>query len=210
MRGHLDALTPGGFAEGWAFDPDAPATPLVVRLLDPAGAEVARGLAAHHRADLAGIGYRFGWCAFRLRLSMPAELLRDVPLTLLESNTGVILHAAARPAWQDRAALDSCTTVEAALAQDPTTLRNIRQLSGWGPGFAAFIERHGAQAFVRAAHLYVLGRPPESQRLALEERLLTSGAVTPFGLLSLLADVEEVRSGARRLASPIAPGFPFA
>jgi len=210
IRGHLDALTPGGFAEGWAFDAEDRDRILTVRLTGPEEEELGRGQARLFRADLARVGYRHGWCGFRLRLGRPAEALRGQMLALSDAATGAPIHQTGKAAWAARPQLDSCATIEAVVAQDPTVLRSVEQLSGCADLLAGFLARHGAGEFVRAAHAYVLSRSPDAQTLASHERLLSRGAITPFGLLLLLADSEDYRQASRMLAAPTEPGFAFA
>jgi hypothetical protein len=210
IRGHIDALTSGGFAEGWAFDGAAPDRILTVRLLAPEEEELALGPAHLYRADLAEVRYRHGWCAFRLRLSRDPATLRGQRLSLREAESGKELHASADLPLRERPALDACASVEALIAQDPTVLRNLQHLSGCGDLLAGFVARHGTAEFVRTAHAYVLARSADAAQQARHERLLRSGAVTPFGLLLLLAETEEFRAQPRLLASPADPGFVFA
>jgi hypothetical protein len=73
IRGHLDAVTSGGFAEGWAFDSDSPQVVVTVALRAADGTELGRGLANLHRADMADLGFRFGWCAFGCGCRRPAR-----------------------------------------------------------------------------------------------------------------------------------------
>jgi hypothetical protein len=209
LRGHLDALTLNGFAEGWAFDEAAPGVGLGVRLHGPEGEVLAEGVANLHRGDLAEVGFRLGWCAFRLRLARPTAALAGARLVLRAAATGA--EIAATDAWRLRDAPDGpLASIEAIAAADPTTLRSVQQLSGCAPLFEAFIAAHGVPAFLRAAYGYVLGRPADPAGLASYERLLRIGAVTPFGLLLLLAESEEFRREPRLLATPAEPGFVFA
>lgn len=210
IRGHLDALTTGGVAEGWAFDDAAPDRVLTVRLLGPDGEELGLGFAGQYRGDLAEIRFRHGWCAFRLRLSRGEAELRGQRLRLVEAGSGQPIHEA--DAWGLREAAEDapCTTLEAVIAQDPTVVGWVEQLSGCGELLAGFVARHGVAEFVRAAYAYMLGRPADPTGQAAYERLLRQGALTPFGLLLLLADSGEFRSQPRLLASPAGPGFVFA
>jgi hypothetical protein len=208
LRGHLDAITTGGFAEGWALDRVAPAA-LTLRLLDATGEELGRGEANLHRKDLATLGHRHGWCAFRIRLSRPAEKLRGTRLVLQDVGTGLEVHAT--DAWRMREAKEApLATVEAITAEDPTVLRSIQQLAGYAPVLASFVERHGIPDFVRTACAYVLGRLPDNRALESYELLLANGAVTPFGLLAMLGESEELRATPRLIASPLHSGFLFA
>jgi len=208
-RAHLDAVTTGGFAEGWAFDRDNTAEPLLLRVLDAGGEEFGRGHANLHRTDLADGGLRHGWCAFRIRLTRTGDALRGTRLVLQDVATGTEVHASEN--WRVR---DSKETphgsIESVMAEDPTMLRSLRQLSGYAPVLAAFAERYGIPDFVRTACTFILGRLPEETVLQSYERLLANGAVTPFGLLAMLGESEELRAKPRLIPSPVHPGFPFA
>jgi hypothetical protein len=209
IRGHLDALTPAGFAEGWAYDDADADAVMTIAVQAPDGEEIARGFANLHRGDLAEIGFRYGWCAFRLRLSRPTGSLRGARLSLRDARDGAEIHAT--DAWRIRdAAEPGGDTMEAIVAQDPTVLRFVQQLSGCGDLFARFVARHGLTEFVRTAYGYVLGRSPDAAGLASYERMLRNGALTQFGLLLLLAESVEFREQPRMLASPADPGFVFA
>ena len=208
FRGHLDSLTQGGFAEGWAFDDARPDLALIVSIHREDGPELGRGFAWAFRKDLAEHGLRQGWCAFRLRLSEGAEALRGARLILRDCASGAQIHASST--WRVPDVVDApCATLPQVVAQDPTVLRSMAQLSGCGALFAGFVARHGTAAFVRAAHGYVLDRAPDHAALETHEGLLRMGAVTPFGLLMLLGETEEFRARARLLPSPSSPGFVF-
>lgn len=208
LRGHLDSLTPGGFADGWAFDESRPAHVLTVSLHRDDGAELGRGFAWAFRRDLADLGLRHGWCAFRLRLSEGPDTLRGTRLILREGTSGAPIHASGT--WHVPNVADTpCSTVEQIAAQDPTVLRSVQQLSGCGALFTDFVARRGTADFVRTAHGYVLGRSPDGASLALHEGLLHMGALTPFVLLVVLAKTAEFRAEPRLLPSPSDPGFVF-
>ncbi|WP_270938939.1 DUF4214 domain-containing protein [Falsiroseomonas oryzae] len=209
IRGHLDALTPGGFAEGWAYDTAAPDAILTVCIAAPDGAEIARGYANLHRGDLAEVGFRHGWCAFRLRLSRPTEALAGARLVLREAAGGAEIHAT--DAWRIRDTPEpDGTTVERIVAQDPTMLRSVQQLTGCAELMARHAAKHGVAEFVRTAYAYVLGRAADAAGQALYERMLRAGAVTPLGVVLLLAESAEFKEQPRLLASPATPGFVFA
>ena len=208
FRGHIDSLSLGNDAEGWACDDARPDLALIVSIHREDGAELGRGFAWAFRKDLAEHGLRHGWCAFRLRLSEGAEALRGTRLILRDSASGAQIHAS--DSWRVHDGMGTpCTTVPQVVAQDPTVLRGLHQLSGCGALFAAFIARHGVAAFVRATHGYLLDRAPDHATLETHEGLLRMGAVTPFGLLMLLADTEAFRAQPRLLPSPASPGFVF-
>jgi hypothetical protein len=208
LRGHLDSVTQGGFAEGWACDDARPDVALIVCIHREDGAELARGFAWAFRKDLAELGLRHGWCAFRLRLSEGAEALRGTRLILRDCASGAQIHASST--WRIHDGADAaCATLPQVAAQDPTVLRSLQQLSGCGALFAGFVARHGTADFVRAAHGYVLDLAPDHAALERHEELLRMGAVTPFGLLIMLANTEEFRARPRLLPSPSSPGFVF-
>ncbi|WP_203074101.1 hypothetical protein [Falsiroseomonas ponticola] len=206
---HLDAVTQHGVIEGWACDPDRPAATLAVAVLAEDGTEVAAGRAELFREDLMEAQLRYGWCAFRLRASLEPEALMAQTLRLVEAATGAVLHV--QPSLPFRRADDGdCETVAAVVAEDPTMLHSIDQLAGCGDLLAAFIARQGLSAFIRAAYGYVLGRPADPVGFASYEKLMRRGALTPFGLLAILADSGEFRSRPRLLPSPVQPAFVFA
>lgn len=206
--GHLDAVTSGGFAEGWAYDRENPAEALLVRVVGAGGEELATGRAETYRRDLAEIGFRQGWCAFRIRLPAGVEALSGTRLLLQDVVTGLDLHATST--WRLVEADDApLASIEAIAAADPTVLRSLLQLSGYAPLLAAFVERHGIPDFVRTACAYVLGRLPPEPVLDGYVQLLANGAVTPFGLLAVLGESEAWRSSPRLIPSPVHPGFLF-
>lgn len=208
FRGHLDSLTEAGIAEGWACDDARPDLALTVSIHRDDGAELGRGFAWAFRKDLAELGLRHGWCAFRLRLSEGAEALRGARLILRDCASGAQIHASST--WRVHNGVDApCATLPQVAAQDPTVLRSLQQLSGCGALFAGFVARHGTADFVRAAHGYVLDRAPDHAALERHDELLRMGAVTPFGLLMLLGETEEFRARPRLLPSPSSPGFVF-
>lgn len=209
IRGHLDALTALGFAEGWCFDDERPGHPLDVRVRSPGGEEVAAGHANLHRADLAKVGFGHGWCAFRLRLSIPVEEAVAVPLAL---HAGTGEEAVEPPRLLPiRAGADaSCNTIAKIVAADPTVTGDIGQLSAHGPVLAAFLARHGVERFIHTAYVYVLGRPADENGIGVYAPLLDLGALSPFGLLALLAASDEFRARPRFLAAPNTPAFVFA
>jgi hypothetical protein len=102
-----------------------------------------------------------------------------------------------------------CATVKEAVASDPTVLTSLNQLRGCQTLMGQFVTRRGVGEFVRAAYVYVLGRPVDAPALASYGRMLRTGAITPFGLLTVLADSDEFRSRPRLMASPNSPGFVF-
>jgi hypothetical protein len=206
LRGHIDSLTTADFVEGWAADDDRPA--LRVEVIASEDGKVAEGRAHLFRADLADARLGLGWCAFRLRVQPHANALRRQTLTLRDAETGAAIHA--RETCPIRDDLDlPCSSVAEAIASDPTVITALAQLRGCEQLLAGFVTRRGVGEFIRAAYVFVLGRPVDAPALSSYGRMLRTGAITPFGLLSVLADSEEFRSRPRQLASPNATGFVF-
>lgn len=209
IRGHLDALTAGGFVEGWAFDRDAPMRPVKVRVVDPEGEELGLGYAHLFRADLAHVNFGMGWCAFRLRLARPLTEIADLPLTLQAAETGEEVQAGRRLKLRDGAE-PMGNTLARVVAGDPRLVTSIEQLRGYGPVLQDFMSRRGITEFIRTAYLYVLSRPADEDGIRAYAPLLGIGALTPFGLLAVLAASEEFRSRPRQLTAPNTPAFVFA
>ncbi|SHI73264.1 hypothetical protein SAMN02745194_00971 [Roseomonas rosea] len=209
IRGHLDALTAAGFVEGWAFDTEAPGRPLKLRVLDPEGQELALGYAHLFRADLAHVNFGHGWCAFRLRLGRPVAEVAEIPVSLQSADTGDEIQAARILKLRDGAEPRG-DTLARVVAGDPRVATSIDQLRGYGPVLQDFMARRGITEFIRTAYLYVLGRPADEDGIRSYAPLLGIGALTPFGLLAVLAASEEFRSRPRSLTAPNTPGFVFA
>lgn len=208
IRGHLDALTPLGFVEGWCFDDEEPDRPLPVLVRGPAGDEIAAGHANLFRADLANVGFGHGWCAFRLRLLLPVEEAVGTPLELrvggsaqdIEPPQVLPIRTGAEPA---------CNTIAKVIAADPTVTGTIEQLRAYGPVLEDFMARRGTDDFIHTAYVYVLGRPVDADGLTIYGPLLEMGALSPYGLLALLAASEEFHARPRFLAAPNSPAFVF-
>jgi hypothetical protein len=208
IRGHLDALTRGGFVEGWAFDSDQPGRPLRIRVLGPGEAELALGHAHLYRRDLADVNFGHGWCAFRLRLALPVEEVAELPLSLHAAETDQeILAPRALPIRGGSE--PTCDTLAGVVTSDPRLVSSIEQLRGYGPVLQAFMERRGLPNFIRTAYIYVLGRPADEVGLRTYVPLLETGALTPFALLAVLAASDEFRSRPRQLVAPNTSGFAF-
>jgi hypothetical protein len=102
------------------------------------------------------------------------------------------------------------TQVDDIARTDPTLVDSIEKLRGCGSIFAALIERAGLEVFVRAAYVYVLGRPADPSGIVTYVRMLGSGELAPFDFLSALCDSDEFRAVPRVLIAPTEPGFIFA
>jgi hypothetical protein len=208
IRGHLDALTAGGFVEGWAFDQEQPTRPLKIRVAGPEGEELALGHAHLFRADLANVDFGHGWCAFRLRLTQPVERVAAMAVSLRAAETDQELHPPSLLKLRDGPEPQG-NTLARVVACDPRVVTSIEQLRGYGPVLQEFMERRGIPDFIRTAYLYVLGRPVDEHGIRSYAPLLNIGALTPFGLLALLAASDEFRSRPRLLTAPNTPAFAF-
>lgn len=207
-RGYLDAVTTSGHLEGWAVDDDQPCTPLHISVEQPDGMVLAEGYANRYRQDLCDAEVGIGWNAFRLRFEGPIESASRNTLVLRAHPSGEELHRV----WQlpiREIEERPLTTVEDVAAADPTIVTEIDSLVGCAILFNDYIRAHGRDAFVRAAYLFVLGRPADPEGLALYGRLIRQSAITPYALLRILADSDEFRGRNRSLSAPNTPGFPF-
>ena len=208
MRGHIDSLTSSGYVEGWAFNEDRPERPLKVSIADDAGQEVALGYAHRYRADLAEVNFAFGWCAFRLRLSRSVTALRRSRLILAAAETGAEIHAGED--WRVRDDVEApLSKIEEVMSPDPTILKSLSQLRGSEPLITRYIARRGVTEFLRTAYVYILSRPADAAGIAAYGKLIRSGEMTPFGLLTILLESEEFRARPRFLSPPNTPGFVF-
>jgi hypothetical protein len=207
LRGHIDALTSSGYAQGWAFDAKHPLAPLTLKILLN-GEEVGRGVTDRFREDLMACGYGAGWCAFRIRLSAPVGKLRNAALCLTDATSGTVLQTEHRPEFLTDSE-PALTNVEQIIACDPTSLDSLDKLGGCAPVFSAFLKARGVEDFVKSAYIYVLGRPADKGGLARYSRLLRDGALDPFALLRALANSDEFTARPRSLQAPTTAAFPF-
>ena len=205
--GYIDAVTSSRYVVGWAYDRARPTLALQVSVrID--GEEVAQGLANRYRSDLAEAGCGTGWCAFRLRVLGPVSRLRRRPVSLIELPGEAEIRRAEGVALLDENE-EPVTQLEQVTASDPTLVHTIAQLQGCEGLFGSYIGRAGVEHFVRAAYVYVLGRPADPSGLGTYGEKLRDGSMTPYGLLRTLYDSDEFRSAPRLLIAPNAPGFVF-
>ncbi len=208
LRGHLDAVSSAGYVEGWAYDTEAPCRPLTVTIVDDGNREIAWGVAHAHREDLVDAGCGTGWCAFRLRLVEWPVSRPWRALVLADRATQVaifrreLLPYVARPE-------KFIETIPELIAADPTLITSLQQLSGCEGLFGRFIKTHGIDAFVRAAYLYLLGRPADLSGLRSYGKHLRAKNVTPHGLLLAIANSDEYRARPRQHCAPNVAAFPF-
>ncbi len=208
MRGFLDSVTDTGYFEGWAFDPARPLYALRVGIKAD-GQWIAEGRAHRFRRDLMEAECGTGWCAFRLRQSDSARVVDKAVLTLVDVETGAVLHEnpyvaaiSDPPIWDD--------SVAALCARDPTLIQEVWQLRGCNRHFNQFISEKGTDCFVRTAYLYVLGRSANEQELAQYETQLRLATITPVGILEALSVCDKPQANRGSLAAPNARAFPFA
>ncbi len=209
LAGHIDTITSPGFVEGWAYDRSAPARPLTVSVLDPAGQEIAWGLAHRYREDLALAQIGTGWCAFQLRVAGPVSRLRKLALSLLDRASQTEIHRAG-PALFAEDSERLLSNVGDVTRADPTVIGAVEQLRGCTGLFERFIQQRGEDMFVRTAYVYVLGRSADTAGLELYGGLLRNAKLTPYNLLGTLYNSNEFRSRPRLLGAPNTPAFPFA
>jgi hypothetical protein len=207
LHGHFDAITSSGFAEGWAVDAEVPLRSLLVSIVSE-GEEVGAALANCYREGLAESGFGAGWCAFRARLSLHPKLAQQRRLALVESISGAVIHEPAMLRYYE----DSdpvITSVPELVASDPTVLGSLGRLAGCRPVFDSYIKRQGVEGFVRAAYVFVLGRPADAEGISTYARLIRHSMLEPLDVLLALSESDEFRSRPRMLGAPNTPAFPF-
>ena len=194
--------------EGWAYETDAPADPLVVAVTDDDGYEIASGLAHHYRQDLVEAQCGIGWCHFQLRTTGSVSRFRKMPLQLLARRTGDVILRVEQVPYAERLER-TLNSIEDVVLSDPSACTSIDQLSGCDEIFDQFIKTRGVDAFVRTAYVYVLGRIIDAEGLALYGRLIRQRLLTPHTMMRTLASSDEFRSKPRSLIAPTMGGFPF-
>lgn len=208
-RGYLDTVTSSGFVDGWAFDDGRPTQPLLVSIRVDDDEEVAAGFANRYRADLAAAGCGTGFCAFHLRINGAISRLRRMRSTLVIVPDAVTVFSAdGLPLNNENE--PTLRRIEDVTLHDPTSLRGIDELAGCAALFDQIIKTSGPGAFVRAAYVYVLGRPADPAGFTHYSRMLTRRELAPFDLLRVLYDSTEFRGAPRLLPTPTEPGFVFA
>jgi hypothetical protein len=207
LHGHIDTATSSGYVEGWAWDTDNPlrAVEIFVRSENE---EVAAGLANRYRHDLMQSGCGTGWCAFRLKLKRPVADLAAHPLTLHEAASGGQLFRLHTVNVTDDTE-EQLHTLDQVLESDPTRVYTIDALEGCASIMTSYLQSVGAEAFVRAAFIYMLARPAGPDAMADFLPRLRAQTLTPFELLKILYETEEFASGPRMIAAPPDPGFVF-
>jgi hypothetical protein len=207
LRGFLDAVTSSDHVLGWAYDTDQPLQPLRVCIVTDDGMEVAQGLAHEYREDLTRAGCAGGWCGFRLRATVSDSLpWQGLSLIDAHSRQSILRRARLPYITSEETPIRS---IDELVVSDPTIIGSLDQLSGLNEVFASFCDRFGAEAYVRAAYIYLLGRSADASGLKAYRRHLQAGNSTPYELLRAIADSEEYRSRPRRHCAPTAAGFPF-
>ena len=207
LHGHIDLLRSPGYIEGWAHESDDAVHPIVLSV-SAKGQVVAQGVANLYRVDLMEAGIGTGWCGFKLHASVGCDHLTGTPLSLraMPGDKEIFQATFANVEIDDSSAPQ---TIEEIVKSDPTTLRSIEQLRGCAFVFSKSIESGGIKAFVRAAYIYVLGRPADREGLLLYSHMIRNGDISPFGLLEVLSDSDEFRSRPHSLIAPTQPEFIF-
>ena len=208
FKGHLDAITASGFVEGWALNTSAPLQPLFISIIAENGTEIAKGPADRFRRDLSENALSPGWNGFRVRASVSLLHYREGGLSLCECISGSILHQPKSITLLEEHD-HSLTSIDDVISVDPTVLTDIEQLSGCEGVLNQFLHTKGVEDFIRAAYVYILGRPADREGIGLYGKLLRQAGLTPFNLLRTLADSDEFRSRPRQLIVPTMAGFPF-
>jgi hypothetical protein len=166
-------------------------------------------LANRFRWDLADVGCGIGWCAFRLRVDGAVSALRRGPVVVMDVAGKVeICRTSQLSVIEDSEIYPS--TVAEVTRTDPTVVLSVDQLRGCGALFDRYLALNGVEAFVRAAYVYIFGRPADSSGLATYVGLLASGELSAYALLNALRDSDEFRAMPRLLGAPTEPGFVFA
>ena len=207
LRGHLDSVTSLGYLEGWAFDEDNPMRAVDISVLKD-GNVIASGTAMLFRKDLSDAGIGLGWCAFRLKLSAPAESAESGIFQLLEHTSGISLLKTSKLPFSMDGELP-LASIGALVNSDPTIIQGIWQLRQCEGILMQFLRRHGVDAYIDAAYAYILGRAPDHGGHVQYARHLRQATLSPVGVLEALADTDEFRSTARQLAAPKSRAFPF-
>ncbi len=207
LKGCLDSVTSSGFAEGWAFDENRPLSSLKVSIVDD-GCCIAQALANRFRDDLADVGYGAGWCAFRARLSISPTVAYTRKLVLVDQASGQVIHQPRTLTFHED--IDPpIISVPELVDSDPTLVRSLQGFRACGHAFNAFIKHKGIEAFVRAAYVFMLARPGDTDGVLNYTRLIRQSMLDPMDLLLILAESDEYRSQPRLLGAPNTAAFPF-
>ena len=206
LRGYIDGATSAGAIEGWALDEQTPWRPLQVKIRCN-GEWIAAGLAHHRRDDVLAAQIGTGWCGFRLWSDRSADEIRRATLYLVAVSGVVISKSENTALLPDR--YRELESIEEVVAADPTVVRSVEQLRGCEAIFAHYIRNRGIDAFVRAAYVYMLGRPVDETGLRTYGHRLRQGTHRPFELLQILAASEEFVSRRPDLVAPTQSAFPF-
>lgn len=207
LFGQIEAVTTAGFVDGWAFDDTDELRPLNLAVFTDSG-EVARGQADRYRADLVMDGRGMGWCCFHLRLSVAYTGLAYAPLRLRVE--GAPDDIAVVEAVEIVEAVEHpLTSVAAVLADDPTLLQDINQLSGCERLFAEIVAKRGVAVFLNLSCNYLLDRPVQIAELIAYADGLRQGVLSPLDVLKDIHDGKAFQVSPRRLAAPTQTGFAF-
>ncbi len=206
LLGYIDGVTPTGVIEGWALDGRTSWRPAQVKIRCN-GEWIASGLAHHYREDVLAVAPGTGWCGFRLWSDRSADEIQHETLYLVADSGAVIAKS------KDTGLLPEIHrelgSIEDVVAADPTVARSVEHLRGCETLFTNFIRVRGIDAFIRAAYIYMLGRPVDETGMGIYGTRLRRGTHKPFELLQILAVSEEFLARRPKLVAPTQPSFPF-
>lgn len=208
LRGFIDNLTSSGLVEGWAYDESKPLEPLLVAIVGSKDNRIATGLANLFRQDLANAKCGYGWCYFRLFVDHDLTSILQDQMRLISVESGAVICEARAIDYSESQSY-VVDNLECIVENDPTILHSLEYLEYLEEIYANFIVTSGVEAFVRAAYLYILGRPCDDSGLHRYSRLVRQGRLSPYALLRTLADSLEFKAKPRGLMAPTQPGFPF-
>jgi hypothetical protein len=133
---------------------------------------------------------------------------RVLPLALTAQETGEVLQSPRSLGFlEDNDA--SISSVAALIEQDPTSLGPIERLGGCTETVACFVKQYGAEAFVQAAYVYILGHPGDKDGAAAYTNLIRQSLIEPLELLKILSNSELYRARRHMLSAPGTSAFPF-
>lgn len=206
--GKIDCVTSLGYIEGWAYDTErlTVALPVSVKVDE---VEVAYGSAHLYRADLSFANCGSGWCAFRVKSTADLAQLLGKKLRLYSLDSKRALFETTLHTQIEDPESSGQTSFSAITNEDPTIIKSLDQLVGCQSIFLRYLRNHGVEAFVRAAYVYVLGRPADLSGLTHYSRCLRFSTLTPYAILIALTDSDEFRSRTRQLGAPNTNSFPF-
>ncbi|WP_093565602.1 DUF4214 domain-containing protein [Methylobacterium sp. 174MFSha1.1] len=207
LCGKLTVVHGGVRLLGWACDTNKPSHPLTIAVTSE-GKMVARAVANQHSNEILQFGAPHAWCSFNALLAIEIKEGFEPYLTLRDYQTSRVLDGM-KPILKADLPPSEIANIDDLVHSDPTTLRDIAELSTCGAIFEEFVRSEGEESFVAAAYVYILGRPADAGGLKSYSSRLREKKVTSYDLLRALANSNEFKSKPRLLSSPASSGFPF-